>query len=150
MGNYHSLPSAVGLKRCCSQCFWCCDECWVQPKPRSAELNAVTLNPISSGLVMAPADQLDCKWKFQIVIKRSENRARQQLWFCDYLSFNLFRILFRFQFIPKKCNHSFMCACVGGCWTFEKTKSLANNEFQIFSSHHANCSSIASHLLVFI
>lgn len=70
MGNSSSLP--------CSQWFWCCDECCVQPKARSSELNVVTSNPISSGLVMAPADELDCEYEFKIALNASKKKNNKQ------------------------------------------------------------------------
>lgn len=65
MGNVDSIPCVRRLRNCCFQCFFCCCsqcECCEEPKGRNAELNTLSLNPISSGVAIASIDENDCKF----------------------------------------------------------------------------------------
>lgn len=75
MGNSCSTPCKK-LRNCCYQCFFCCCsqcECCAEPKARSAEINSLTTNPISSGLIMAPIDEHDCKFTSLSTFSNNQN-----------------------------------------------------------------------------
>lgn len=69
MGNSCTAPTCCKkLKSWCPKCFCCsfchCDWCEEPKFGRNPDNNVVTLSPISSGLVVAPTDESDCKYLF--------------------------------------------------------------------------------------